>query len=80
VNDISWKTSKRYPTAGVAASQAMRCKTVAARKALGLPVELLGFFGDLYLDPILFCNTSICQPWLTTPSDDWVEIGCEALR
>jgi hypothetical protein len=39
-----------------------------SKESGSLPVELLCFFGDLYLDPILFCNTSSSQPWSTTPT------------
>jgi hypothetical protein len=77
--DICWKTSKRYSTEGIPASKAMGGPIPVVRKALSLPVELLGFFGNLYLDPVLFCNTSICQPRLTTLHKDSQVIWREML-
>lgn len=58
VANLCWKISKHNVRAGVAAPQAMRCSTAVVRKAFSLPVELLGFFGNLYLHSILFCNAS----------------------
>jgi hypothetical protein len=65
LEDIQALLDDRCPSAEV-----LRDRIAVMRKALTLPVELLGFFGNLYLDPVLFCNTSTYQPRLAALPED----------